>query len=308
MRAVGLALAVVLLSPLNPLVVVAVPVAVLLVAFRPGDYRAVALAALLVGLTFLRPGAGEQALWFAERGWVLLVAGGFVLAAALDVGRSLLLRGLAGLATGAAGIAVTGLFRPEVVGRVDWSISSRIRDAAVTASRWMGSMESGGGLRSDLGAALFEWAGIQEAVYPALLALATLAALGVAWYVVGRFSGVREALPPLRDFRFADQLVWVLVAGLGLMLLPVEGAATTRVGGNAVLFMGALYLVRGCGVLIWLATATVGSGWALALWSAAAILLYPVAAGAALLLGLSDTWIDVRDRLAGASGAGPARP
>lgn len=296
-RAVALAIGVVLLSPINPLVLVTLPVAVLLLAFRPYDVRALLLAALLVALTFSDARASHEALWYAERGWALLAGGGFVLATALLERRSLLIRGLGGLAAGAAGLGATAWLNPGVLRAVDWRITQRYHEAALAAQELVSAIEGGEQLSAGLRSALYQWAGTQEIVYPALLGLATVSALAVGWYVVARFAGVSDALPPLRNFRFDDGLVWVLLFSVGLIALPVGGEIADRVGGNAALFLGVLYLLRGAGVLIWLAAVTLGTGWMAWMWGLVAVLLYPLAAGLALLLGVGDSWFDLREWL-----------
>lgn len=296
-RAVGLAIGVVIVSPINPLVLVSLPLAVLLLAFRPYDVRALLFAGLLIALVFSDVRAGHGALWYAERGWALLASGGFVVAAVFVKRRSLLLRGLGGLGAGAAGLGVTAWLSPGVLAQVDWSLTQRFREAALAARDLIGSVQGGDGLAAGLQDALFRWAGVQEAVYPALLALATVGALAVGWYVVARFAGVVTALPPLRNFRFDDGLVWVLLLSVALIVVPVGGEIVSRIGGNAALFLGVLYLLRGAGVLLWVAAATLGTGWMAWLWGLVALLLYPVAAGIALLLGVSDSWFDLRGRI-----------
>ena len=59
-------------------------------------------------------------------------------------------------------------------------------------------------------------------VFPALLALQSLAALALAWATYHRLGRARLGAPlePLREFRFNDQLVWGLIVGLTIVLLP----------------------------------------------------------------------------------------
>jgi len=140
---------------------------------------------------------------------------------------------------------------------------------------------------------------LQWTLFPALLGLRSLAALGLAAWFAGRLRGPAAPalrLRPLRDFRFNDQLVWLLIAGLALVALPL-GAAATRAGYNALAFMAAMYAVRGVGIFVFLA------GGAPTLLSVlfgafALIFLYPLVLTAAVLLGLGDTWLDVRGRAA----------
>lgn len=298
LRAVALAVCVVVVSPVNPLVLVTLPLAVLLLAFRPYDVRAVLLAGLLVLLALGDVRSGHDALWYAERGWALLAAGGFVLTTVIVRRRSLLLRGLGGLAAGAAGLGVLAWLDPSLLAQLDWRVSRRFQEAALSAQEMVGAVDGGeAGVAEGLRSALYQWAGTQEIVYPALLALGTLGALALGWYVVARFAGVVTALPPLRNFRFEDGLVWVLLLSVALVALPVGGQALDRLGGNAALFLGALYLLRGTGVLMWFAAATLGTGWMAWLWALVALLLYPIAAGLALILGVGDSWFDLREWL-----------
>lgn len=294
LRAVTLAMCVVLLSPVSPLVLVALPVAVLLLAFRPYDVRALLFAGFLIVLVFSDVRGSHDALWYAERGWALMAAGGFIVVAALVERKSLLLRGLGGLSAGAAGLGLMAWLDPALLGELDWRMTQRFHEAALTAQELVSSVEGSEQLGASLRAGLYQWAGAQEIIYPALLALATVGALAVGWYVVARFAGVVTALPPLRNFRFDDGLVWVLLLSLALVVLPVGGQLLERVGENAALFLGVLYLLRGAGVLMWFAAATLGTGWMAWLWGLVALLLYPVAAGVALILGVGDSWFDLR--------------
>ena len=137
---------------------------------------------------------------------------------------------------------------------------------------------------------------LAQRAFPALLALESLAALALAWSLYHRFSRVRIGLPlaPLREFRFNDQLVWGLVVGITLLI--VSTLSELRVPGmNLVLFFGALYALRGLGVLAWflnpgwLATASLV---VLSFFVLPLLLLFVVA----LWFGLGDTWFDWRSR------------
>jgi hypothetical protein len=128
---------------------------------------------------------------------------------------------------------------------------------------------------------------------PALLALESLAALGLAWGLYQRLSAVKigPALGPLTEFRFSDQLIWGLAVGLTLCLLPAFVEAR-GVGFNLLLFFGALYLVRGLGVLAWIAKGRYLFMILLGLIPQGLALLGVVA----LAFGLGDTWLDLRRR------------
>jgi hypothetical protein len=125
---------------------------------------------------------------------------------------------------------------------------------------------------------------------PALLALESLAALALGWGLYQRMAPghIGPPLGPLSEFRFNDQLVWGLAVGATLSLLPAfqEGR---NAGYNLLIFFGALYLIRGTGVLAWMSRGRY---------------VYIVILGivpqvfliVTLALGLGDTWLDIRRR------------
>lgn len=293
-RAGALLLAAAFLTPLSPMVLVGVPLAVMLAAFRNGSPAALALAGGLLLLAFSGVTAEPGPVWMAERGWALALGGGFVAATAVWRERGVLTRGLAAVATALAVTGVVGVLRPTTLAELDWRVERELSGAAVEAYEWIA--RAGWPAGADGTFSLQEVLSWQVVLHPALLALASLAALAVAWFVVRRLSGDDGPWTPFREFRFREELVWVLVAGLLLFLVPA-GRTVTRLGENAIFFMGGLYLLRGMAVLFWVGSATVTSIWAGALWIAAGVLLYPLAVLAALLLGLGDTWVDLRARL-----------
>lgn len=294
-RAVALTLVVALFAPVSPVVLVCVPLAVQLLAFRRTDAISLALAAVLLLVVF-QPGGGTGPLWFAERAWGLLLGGGFVAVTVLWSHASLLLRSLAALAAGIVAVVATGLVRPDLAAELDWWIVQELQRAAGLAYEWMASGAGIGGLGPGFERRVLAVADWQSVLYPSFLALASLASLAVGWFVVRRLSGREEVLGPVREFRFSGGLVWLLVAGCVLFLLPA-GETVRRVGENAMVFMGGLYLLRGVGVLLWVGASVLTTTWSAALWSVVALLLYPVVLTVALLLGIGDTWIDVRTRL-----------
>lgn len=131
-------------------------------------------------------------------------------------------------------------------------------------------------------------------LFPSLAALEALAALALAWALYHRVGRARVG-PPLaavRDFRFNDHMVWGVVAGLGMTLIP--GLAIVRaIGANLLVFFGALYTIRGVGVFMWM--------WspgrvATALLVVVALIFWNVLGVMALGLGVGDTWLDWRSR------------
>jgi hypothetical protein len=132
--------------------------------------------------------------------------------------------------------------------------------------------------------------------YPALLTLAGLAGLRLAWAWHHRIA--RRPLGPPQPsfgaFEFSDQLVWGWVAGLALCLLPLP-KVWGAVGANILMVWAVLYAVRG------LAVFAVGSrrvpGPVIATLTIVAMFLLPFVVGGLTLLGLADTWLDFRRRL-----------
>jgi hypothetical protein len=132
--------------------------------------------------------------------------------------------------------------------------------------------------------------------YPALLALASMAGLRLAWGWHHRLARRPLGSPPARfaAFQFNDQLVWGWVLGLALCLLPLP-AVWRGVGSNILMVWAVLYAVRG------LAVFSVGSrrvpGAVIATLTIVAMFLLPFVVGGLTLLGLADTWLDFRRRL-----------
>ena len=134
---------------------------------------------------------------------------------------------------------------------------------------------------------------------PSLLALESMLALALGWASYHRLSRTRIG-PPLgsiRQLRFNDQLVWGLVVGAVLGLLP--SLSQFRVAGlNLLCFFGALYALRGAGVLSYWISDRVAVPLLLGL-----VILVPLLGPAPVLItvvvvcfgiGLSDTWRDFR--------------
>lgn len=142
-------------------------------------------------------------------------------------------------------------------------------------------------------------------VFPALLGLESLAALAVAWAAYHRLARARIGPPlaPLKEFRFNDQLVWGLIVGIATVLLPTL-AYLQVLGKNLLVFFGALYALRGLGVLAWFLApgalaASLAIGFAMLWWpvlNLVAVLGFILLVLAAFGLGLGDTWADWRRR------------
>lgn len=294
----GLLTAALLVSPISPLLLVLVPLALMLVALRPDDILAILTGLALLALAFLSGGSTRGTEWFAQRSWPVLLGSGFILTTLLLRRASLLTRSLAAIGTAGCAVAAAGLLRPPVVAGLDAWMSEQIRLAAVVLLQWSHAAAATPEVAESVGRAILRWAEIQRQIYPALLALASLPALAIGWYVLGRLTGRPEMPAPAREFTFSDHLVWLFAGGLALFVLA-PGGALERVGANAAVFMAALYVVRGGAVISWLVREAAASAWTWALLALAALLLYPVVLGAAFVFGIGDTWLDVRTRIRG---------
>lgn len=250
-----------------------------------------------------------------QRAWSVLLAGGFGLVLALDRRRwSFTARGLCATAMALAAVigvslvrldtptSASSVLRAEYAGRVLSRIAAG--EAYFASPEWAEQVRQSPGL-ADFGKTIMaqlqplpEIAADYAAIAPAMLALQSLMALALAWSVYQRINRTPLGVPlgALRDYRFSDQLVWGLVAGLALVLLRDAPVATT-VGANLLVFFGGLYALRGLGVLWWFLKPGRATAVLLVL---ATLLAFPVAVPAvvslALGLGVIDTWLDWRNR------------
>ncbi len=297
-----------LVSPIRPFPLLAVPFALLLVAFRPRELFGLATAAVLLVLVFRVGPLDADSGWFMQRGWCLLTGGLFVAFTVFRRPRGLFDRGLGTVMLATTAVALTAMLQPSLGRALDSWMEEQIREAAATAYAILAAdpEAASGSIGDSIRAAIETWVVFQHDVYPALLALATMAALSVGWYFAGRYGEDYERPPAVREFGFRDELVWILVAGLMLLVLPV-GAGAFRIGENATLFMVALYLARGGAILAWIATAAATSAWTWVFLAVGTVLAYPFVFGAALVLGIGDTWLHLRERLAARLVDGPGR-
>lgn len=134
---------------------------------------------------------------------------------------------------------------------------------------------------------------------PGLVALNLMAALAMSGLILRLVTGGAQGWGdrgPFTEFEFHDQLIWVLVLGLALSLVP-QPPATSTIGVNLALVMGTLYLLRGTAI-----TAYWGrrASWPVrTLLIIGAILALPLTVGLLAFLGLSDTWVGWRSRVRG---------
>ena len=291
--AIALSLAVLLLSALDAVPLVVLPLALILLAapFAPRwKWLAGGILLGMFGITF--PGGDLSGV---SRGWAVMLGAAFL---GMTLWRPLwgvLPRALLALSAALAAAAAW------IAGTAGWpALDERGREHLLTVSRTamdqLQEQAAGSAWVTQLATAAQEMATLQWTLFPALVALQSLAALGLASWVVTRLRRGEEGyytLGPLREFRFNDQLVWILIAGLLLVLLPI-GAVATRAGWNALLFMAGLYALRGLGIFVFLAGAP--TLFSVAFGAVALLFLYPLVVTTAIVVGLMDTWLDLRAR------------
>jgi hypothetical protein len=310
------------LLPVDQTIVLLVPAlaACALVGWWAGGraFTAIAWIALATALTTqsAAPGPFSNLL----RGWSLLLAGSFGLVCLFGVRRPLLSRAFLALGITFVLAAIMSMIGPVTLSQaakiVGDEFSRRNTEILATMNAVIQAYPKEW---ADLAAKVPAFAQLPDetakelttlsrwgvAVFPALLALQSLAAIALAWATYHRLSRARLGAPlrPLKEFRFNDQLVWGLIVGLTIVLLPTL-TSLRGVGRNLLVFFGALYAVRGFGVLSWfMAPGSLGVTLSVGFIMLAAPVIQVFAAlvlmflgAAALALGLGDTWADWRNR------------
>ncbi|TVP55624.1 MAG: DUF2232 domain-containing protein [Gemmatimonadales bacterium] len=289
LRPLGLLAIVLGLSVGQPFVLIAIPFG-LLTFLQPGErVSAMVLGALVLG--FALAGHGSGGLWYLERGWAIIVAGWFAALTLARPAQPFLPRALLAVGGGTVWVAAL-LLVLDGWERVEWMVRERVEASAAATLEFSRAIGAGTDATA-LGEAVERTAALQVTVFPALVALSTLAALGVAWWLHVRLSGGSDqGLAKLKNLRFADGLIWLFIAGLALVLLMGWTEGWGRVGSNLMLFVGALYALRGAAVLLFLSG---GVGWiGVTLIALATVFAAPVIFAGALMVGLGDTWLDLR--------------
>ena len=280
-------------SVVGPGVLVGLPF-LLLVTALPTPRKGAFLWAGLAGVWVFGLGLGD-AMWHFERGWAVLTAGWFLGITLRWPHASLTHRAIG--AVGGAGLASASLFRarPELWAGIDWRVQDRLTEGVGQAMAILEGARGGEGLPAGVEESVMRTVETQGTLFPAFLGLASVAGLAVAWWMYRRVAvGDASGLGRVRDFRFSDQMVWVFIAGLALVALGI-GDGWERAGSNTLVFMGALYALRGAAVVLFLNGGLTLFG--AVLLGMGMIFVAPVLLMGALLLGLSDTWLDVRNRV-----------
>ncbi len=275
----------------SPWLLVMVPLALMFVLLPVGSMIPRVVGLFLVGWVWV--GVQVGSVQDLDLGWSLLVGGLFVAASLLRPRWTFVPRGLVSVVGASAWtafvLAMEGGWRSaeaEFLGRIEQA-------SEATASLVQGWFEGDGGVAMLEAAA--RTAEVQALLFPAQWALASLLGLAGAWWVFFRMTEASSGgLGAWSGFTFPDAWVWLLIAGIILVLVGGWQGGVGRVGANLAVFMAALYVVRGSAVLF------VMSG-GLRFWSgllvvAGLVLAFPVMVAGALFAGLADTWFDLRSR------------
>lgn len=254
---------------------------------------------------------GWLALWLGSRGdladqalraFGVLVTGGFLgIMLARPEPRppfsGAVLAGLAAVAALALWCVALGLSWRELEGAIARNLTRTLERVALELD---GSAGVNGAGRDDMGRMLRRMtasAPAWAALTPGFVFLEAVAGQVLAWALYHQVArSPRGPAPgPFSAFRFSDQAVWIPVAGLALVLIPGP-KPLADLGGNLLLVALGLYAARGLAV----ARSVIGRlSQAVAVAAGLAVLvLFPFVLGGLVLLGLTDTWLDFRRRLA----------
>ena len=284
-------------SVVAPAVLVAVPFLVLvgLGGMRGRGTFLLSVLAMVVVVFGARDG-----LWYVERAWAL-VAGGTFAALSLGVpGWRLTSRALASIAVSAVAFTALIAVRADAWASLDWSVAGEVQARFQDSIDGMLIMRGGEPLDASAASAMVWLTELTVRLFPANVALVTMAGLGVAWWLWVRLVlGEDNGLAPLSRFGFNDHLVWLMITGL-VLVTGWAGDGIGRVGANLAAFMAALYALRGFAVGLAVSGGVSFFGYSMLLLGI--LLAAPVVLGFAVVLGVADTWLDLRTRAASIAG------
>ncbi len=301
-----------LLTPVDQVLLLIAPaMAICAVAawWRGGRIAFALLWLVLAAWIVAGPVRANDSFAMLERAWCVALAGTFGVMHVVMPRHRFLPRALAAIAATAMiaiiVLAVSGggngfeQLHTVVVGEIDRRLAASVDmvTQAMSSPQWQRLAQSSptfAKFAQDSTLQLQQFANVATDIYAAVLAIESLAALAVTWALFHRVSRARIGAPlaPLREFRFSDQLVWGLVVSIVLLVLPTF-SGLRAMGLNLLIFFGALYALRGLGVLAWyLASHKVG----LVLVMIVAILALPLTSLFSIGVGLGDTWLDWRGR------------
>jgi hypothetical protein len=294
----GVLLATILFVLFAPAALFALPLALLLAATPPRTTREIIVAAIAgsFSLAWLIT-AGELPDQLMRAGTVVAVA--VFVPGALYTRTTVTHRALLAIAMAAFAVGNMLYAMGSSWGELQWWVGHRAGYTArmLSSAIWMAQSSNGSG--SSLVAELVnDVVRFMTDYHAGIVALELTAGLVLGTAIYHRVSATPRgtAVGRLRDFRFNDQLGWVAMVPLGVVLLP-KLAAARLAAANVLLVLGALYAIRGVAVIAFgLSMLRIGGGLVVALVALVALLLLPVALPGAILLGVVDSGLDIRRR------------
>lgn len=266
------------------------PLGLLLAVSHPRSFRErLWLSALIVWtiLWLFQPG---EVVTQVVRGGGVLVAGAFVarvLWRPNALGRNIAIAVSIGIAGTVWWAWLVGL----TWGEIEFELVRATWDAYQVIARGLGALNSDAAAK-DAGD------GVVMAVrlFPGMTVLGAIAGLLVAWSVYQRVASRPLGRPaaPFTTFRGSDHLLWGLVVPLGILISPLSDQLEL-VAVNALLVFATVYVIRGAAILTWFMRSRSPLG-SVGLWllAIAGLFILPIAGSGLLLLGIVDTWIDIR--------------
>jgi hypothetical protein len=278
---------------------VVAPLAALLGAQRPTRRDAVT-AAVLVALVAVLSAGPADSFGQLERAWLVLLTASLAVVLATRRLRAFVPASLAAVAgAGGAAVLLASMTRLSW-GKLIWLAERHYGLQVSWLLARLAEAPGGSDLLTSLQGSLTLGVRLVSSLFPGLLLLQSFAALALAWALYHRVAQrpQGEPLGALAAFRFNDHLIWGVAGSLFVLVLPRLGWINA-LGGNLLVFFSGLYVVRGVAVL-WAAAAAGLIGGPIAILAATFVTLFlmPIAALAALALGLTDTLMDWRRRLA----------
>jgi hypothetical protein len=288
---------------------VVAPLVAYLAAQRPSRRDVVWTAGLVLFVVWLSAGPADS-FEELERAWLVLLTGSLAIVVMSGRPTGFVPAALAAVAGAGAAAAVlmalVGVSWGELVWLAQRHYGTQARLLIGQLSGLSAASGAAGGSGTLLGTmedSIMVGVRLVSGLFPGLVLLQSLAALALAWALYHRIAQQPrgEPLGTLALFRFNDHLIWGVAISLLVLVLPRLGWLNA-LGGNLLVFFSGLYVVRGCAVLMAAAVAG-GFGGPLAALLVVFITLFlmPVAALTALALGLTDTLVDWRRRLARAA-------
>ncbi len=294
----GVLLATILFVMFAPAALFALPLALLLAATPPRTTREIVVAAIAgsFSIAWLIT-AGELPDQLMRAGIVIAVAvfvPGALYTRTTVTHRALLAIAMAAFAVGNMLYAVGSSW-----GELHWWVGHRAGYTArmLSSAMWIAQSPNGSG-SSQFAQLVNDAVRFMSDYHAGIVALELTAGMVLGTAIYHRVAATPRgtAVGRLRDFRFNDQLGWLAIIPLGVVLLP-KLAAARLAATNVLLVLGALYAIRGVAVIAFgISLLRIGGGLGVALVILAALLLLPVALPGAILLGVVDSGLDIRRR------------